>query len=508
MLAALGFRSGLRREEARLLRLGDVCLEGHQNELLIRPTEDHTLKSDSARRRVPVGLIFQKSELQLLESWYRSRVRRPTKADKGYLFACKSPRFDVIPRSIFRGLNHIIAGVTRTQRAAHSTHFHHLRHAFCCYSLLRLLQPRDAKIPHLNKTDSVWLRSGDEFRPELMRRTEHHSRSDVFLMGQLLGHLHPSTTMRYFHFCGELLKVYLDRSLLMKPNPDLVRRASGTSDAGKTATEVVLELLEARVNQSRRARSQWAGWSRYREKPNISVEKLMRAWDLLRVLEDPKANVYEVSDAANFIGYSMDEAQSIVRNADYLRLKSSRNGKPRHRFMMFNPDSKKPNSRERSLVPTGSNAPDDVAVIAKFAPMLEQMFSSKDTQATLMRGLTSYVECVPYSVSYPVFRNPRHDISHARDFQSLLCHLDFSQKDICYIPFGGKKHFEEWRSELRLLGKKVWIEERRPPFGNSEDRNLAIGIEPSFNRASSLSAGVGLFGFRFLMVMSYILFNR
>ncbi len=132
----------------------------------------------------------------------------------------------------------------------------------------------------------------------------------------------------------------------------------------------------------------------------------------------------------------------------------------------------------------------------------------KDTPAVLIRGLTSYVECVPYSVSYPTLRNPRHDVSHARDFQDLLFHLDIPQKDICYIPFGGKGYFEKWRSELGLLGKRVRIEERRPPFGNSEVRKFAIGIEPSFEIASPSHAGAGIFGFRFLMIMSYILFKR
>jgi integrase len=90
MLVALGFRSGLRREEARLLRTDDVCLWGGRDELLIRPSEDHTLKSDSARRRMPVGITMPTDELQLLSAWHRQRVEELSGVGDGYLFGSKS----------------------------------------------------------------------------------------------------------------------------------------------------------------------------------------------------------------------------------------------------------------------------------------------------------------------------------------------------------------------------------------------------------------------------------
>ena len=404
-------------------------------------------------------------------------------------------------------MNCLIANVTGTQFDEHSTHYHHLRHAFCGYGLLRLLWPSGAQTPQgFNSTDAAWLRSGDTFRPEQVRRTAAYgSRTDVFLMAQLLGHLSPSTTLRYFHFGGELLKIYLDRSPIMRPDVGVLRLAAGASKEGKTETEAALDLLKARVNLAPRAQREWAGWSKYMAVPNFALARLMQAWDFLRVLEDPESPVF---DAAEFVGLPIGEAEAIANNARRLRLMHSRNGKPRHRFLDFYPDPKDRTQVDRSLVPQGSNDPEDLKIIARFAPMIAQLFSNDDTREVLLRGLKSYVEFAPLSTSYPVFRNPTSHGESANDFLSLLDKLEIPGKDVCCVSFGTRESITKWRSVLELRGKKPQLEMRKPPPGKATSSPAPLSIEPSFNSAPSSFTGSGIFGFRFLLVMSYIVFTH
>ena len=505
MLMSLGFRSGLRREEARLLRTDDVCLLGGRNELLIRPSGDHTLKSESARRRMPVGITMPADELELLHAWHSQRVLELSSAGAGSLWGSKSDGFDVIPPSIFKELNCIIAGVTGTQFSEHPTHFHHCRHALCTFGLFRLLMPSGAGMPrYLNPTDAAWLSSGDTFRPEQIRRTTSVSRTDVFLMAQLLGHLSPSTTLRYFHFGGELLKIYLDRSPIMKPESGVSRLAADASNKEKTATEVALDLLKARVNLARKAHDEWAGWSKYKAVPNVAQARLMQAWNFLRVLEDPNSHVF---DAAQFVGLPIGEAETIANNARHLRLIKSRNGNPRHRFVDFYPHPNDRSQVDRSLVPQGSNDPEDLKIVARFAPVIARLFSNNNSQRTLLRGLESYVQFVSLSASYPIFRDPTSHGDSANDFLTFLDKLEIPGKDVCCISFGTREWITKWRCVFEKFGKKPQFEMRKPPLEKASSSPASLRIEPSFNSDPPSCAGSGIFGFRFLLVMSYIVFT-
>ena len=61
-----GYRWGTRREEARKLRTMDLEVDDWV-ELLIRPSEGHTLKSASATRRLPGQ--FDREEIDHLRRW-------------------------------------------------------------------------------------------------------------------------------------------------------------------------------------------------------------------------------------------------------------------------------------------------------------------------------------------------------------------------------------------------------------------------------------------------------
>jgi hypothetical protein len=97
----------------------------------------------------------------------------------------------------------------------------------------------------MSEADRNWLVGGKNFRPQEIRRTTQPWNSDVFLMGQLLGHLHGRTTMsRYFNFCGELLRTICHVRPSYLPIPNKLRLAVGTRSRLRIPTmQVKLSFL-------------------------------------------------------------------------------------------------------------------------------------------------------------------------------------------------------------------------------------------------------------------------
>jgi hypothetical protein len=120
-LVILGAAS-LRREEARSLRTGDLHIDGWEG-VCVQPHEDHTLKSDSAKRKLPAE-VFPPEDFGLLRATWEARPEL-VKSQNGWLFG--SDKFDCISPGIFTQLNRIISDVTGTREDPHPTHYHHLR---------------------------------------------------------------------------------------------------------------------------------------------------------------------------------------------------------------------------------------------------------------------------------------------------------------------------------------------------------------------------------------------
>jgi hypothetical protein len=285
-LVVLG-AAGLRREEARLLRTGDVQCENWEG-VVVQPSDGHTLKSDSAQRKIPAEVI-PAEDFALLRQWSQARPEL-VRSQNGWLFGCKE--FDCIFPAIFRALNQIISDVTETRSDPHPAHFHHLRKSLCSYGLFRLLLPAGCEPPdYMSKADRGWLIAGLNFRPEEVRRTEKPWNSDVFLVGQFLGHLHGRTTVfRYCHFCGELLRVYLSRSAELSPTREQLSLAVGNgsdpenkSFDSQSAMEFAVSLL------GNMARLSGIIPAVARSPANIQTSsfrtEILEAWDLLSAIE-------------------------------------------------------------------------------------------------------------------------------------------------------------------------------------------------------------------------------
>jgi hypothetical protein len=132
-------------------------------------------------------------------------------------------------------------------------------------------------------------------------------------MGQILGHLSPSTGQsRYFHFAGELRRIYMARSLDLSPTPEQLKLAMGiTSDSEaakcdqRSAMKFAVDLLGtiAKSNHIRPAAEPLPT-----KEQNEFCEQLLGTWDFLSAVETSDNSV---EDAAANLGIDTSRAQSL-----------------------------------------------------------------------------------------------------------------------------------------------------------------------------------------------------
>src|ERR1039458_4366986 len=312
-LTGFGFYWGTRREEGRLAKMGDLL----PTQLLVRASGDHTLKSPTAERRLP-DICVPSDETAALRKWHETRSRYCV--DQDYLFSDKLDGHDPVPPSIFRSLNQLISKTTGTSDSDHPTHYHHLRHRMASFLLLRMLLPEGAKPPeYLQEEDAAWLVTGADSRPEELRRRAQPWGSDLFLAGQWLGHLHPATTIgRYFHFAGELLRIYLKRSPWMQPTASTLSAAMGYDPGvrqpdASSAMQFAIELLGKKAQsdpQSRAIKVKSQG-----HQVSSFYKNLLETREFLRYVQTPDG---PVEDAREFFAWKPGRAVAVGRVADGL----------------------------------------------------------------------------------------------------------------------------------------------------------------------------------------------
>jgi hypothetical protein len=502
-LVVLG-AAGLRREEARLLKTGDVQYDGWEG-VIVQPFEDHTVKSDSAKRKVPVE-VFPAEDFEFLRKWSEARLEK-VKSQNGWLFGCDE--FECISPAIFRVLNEIISDVTRTKSDSHPTHYHHLRKSFCSYGLFRLLLPGGCEPPdYMSKADRSWLMAGLNFRPEEVRRTDQPWNSDVFLLGQFLGHLDGRTTVsRYFHFCGELLRIHLSRSTYISPTGEQLRLAivkDPNSQSKICDSQFAMEFAVSLLGNMAKASGivPAAGPSQENTETSKFPTEILQAWDLLSLVEvvdeEVKMATATINQATADLGMNVNRANAIINAANCLSAMRSRNGDFRHRFMEL--PARKSHPATRSIIPVRPNDPFDLDVMRQFADRIEALRGS----SLLAEGVNAYVEFLWDSEGCPVFADPNENGSAAAAFLNLLYKLKIYDKDIRYGSYDcrGSASRTEWRRVLDL-GKRRHFERWRAPYQDLESVQPWLGIKPTFGSGTSVQRP-GLFGFRFIMVMTYI----
>ncbi len=206
LIAILGFRCGLRRNEILYLRNSD--LYGNTIvELVLKPHSLRGLKSLRSRRRLVLNHLLQPDEFNLLIEWWNQRLDY---GDDALLFAPiyrqDRPFTEV---EVFTPISQAIRRVTGDE----TLRFHHLRHSFATWMLLRLAgDPRGlrSKAAFLDHPEFDEERIA-KLRAELLDN-EPLGRKSVYAVAALCGHSNPGTTFNsYVHLCDWLLGQELNR---------------------------------------------------------------------------------------------------------------------------------------------------------------------------------------------------------------------------------------------------------------------------------------------------------
>lgn len=213
LLVILGFRAGLRWQEAIGLRTHDLLVTGRHVELSIRQNADRWLKTPAGRRVVPLHALLSASERQeLLDWWHDRRIvamaqTGPNTADTLRLFPCWGlPLQGALRRDIAHALTEVTGGSVGN--------FHQLRHACGSYLLATLALPGDLAdrelVPPIDPTLVSQARRR-RIAPALMGEGAG-TRGAVHAVGALLGHSGDQATLRsYMHLHDWLAGLHVAR---------------------------------------------------------------------------------------------------------------------------------------------------------------------------------------------------------------------------------------------------------------------------------------------------------
>ena len=313
MMVILGFRCGLRRSEALGIKCAAVRGLGEKPELLIQPSSGNRLKSTSAKRRLPIFLLMSEQECdQFLELAQRGTYR-PDKRSHALLTIAGSYGIEVSSRRLLPVIHKAMRAVTNDP----SLRFHHLRHSFATWTLMRLMIGESGNIPehfgHLRETQP-WLEESRAFCTQMYDLLPETTRMHAYLVAQMMGHSHPTITLQYYvHGMDWLLDTYLRSAPALQPNTRTIALASGLPvRTGYRIAEQGPVVLAARVISQR--------WSELATTTPVVAEEISlwpwKAWDLLYRHLCLRQDLHRI---ANDYGFSRDQAIGIRRRATYLK---------------------------------------------------------------------------------------------------------------------------------------------------------------------------------------------
>jgi integrase len=220
MLADLGYFAGLRRSEAIGLTVGDI-LGSTQVWLKVRPNELRGLKTRSGRRDLPLYLLMPPAVLERFLAWVRRRLGEEKSFD-----APLFPAFVIRGRANDKDSRlHRIVEALRRVADDETLRFHHLRHSFANWLLVRFWIAeeggKDVLPPWLpDNAHFRWLRDSAQAVYQGHFRATPTNRRTLMQVSCHLGHSGADITLHsYFHLADMLLGIAVRR---MSPSIDLV----------------------------------------------------------------------------------------------------------------------------------------------------------------------------------------------------------------------------------------------------------------------------------------------
>lgn len=209
ILHTLAFKAGMRRMEILGLRLCDL----HPDVdffAVVRRHSKRRLKTGNSKRLIPLGILLEKGEQNLLKDLINCRlaqIRHENSTDASpYLFK-EFGRHGTHAwvNQICRGVMDGLQGIT----GDNTLHIHHLRHSFATWTYLRLRAPDHPRLKTYFKEGSItrrMLSTGLRFRVRLMGSGHSTTRKFSYAVARLLGHASPEVSLgSYIHACDMLL---------------------------------------------------------------------------------------------------------------------------------------------------------------------------------------------------------------------------------------------------------------------------------------------------------------
>lgn len=510
VLVILGFRCGLRREEARKIKIDDALFGGIP-ELLIRCSEDRTLKSDNALRRALLAILLEPEELELIEQWLESRTRKKCQPGE-FLFGGETEGLKVVPATIFDTINEIMRRVTGDPNIT----FHHLRHSFATWGFLRLMYSVVRPLPGLLFVPSetrAWLEDGWTFRPERLYRHNRPTRKHAYLIARFMGHGSPATTIgSYIHCLDWLLASALAQSKRMSPDEAKIEMASGLTRKtyrrwiqGSDHWEVPLTFWRQRaraVDLNPTTERSTAG----ADPSALNLNELERTWNFLKAVHRHGATTESIAAAW---GIDRHLAGKILERTAILKTSIGLRAADRERSLSAS-DAKIALMASEGI-PNFPRHKADQQVLATLASFMQSMQSDSSGKDVLAKALATYMHRVWPSKRYVLFRDPEANGEEARQFMAFIDALPLPCSNAELISFDFSERSRKrsaWRVVLQISASRK-IKKIRPSNSRSGTPKSWLAIRPEFRFSGQvLSLGPGQAGFRFALTMGFLRYGH
>ncbi|WP_379866472.1 tyrosine-type recombinase/integrase [Marinobacter sp. M5B] len=501
LIFVLGFRCGLRRMETLALRIRDVHLLGRP-EIIVRRYHGHRLKTENAKRKMPVQALLDEDELKLLRDWVnhrRSEEQVFSRCEALFSIPQKAPvpidQEQVIP---------VIHGIMRQVAGDPSLRYHHLRHSFASWTYLRLSLAQHGKhceLFHDQPLTEQWLNQSNDLQERLLG--ERH-RVNLYSVARLLGHAGPDMSLEHYVHTLDLAGLAIDERRAVFTEKTLVA-ASGVPESSayrllKNAGVAGL-LKRVRADHPRKVNELLPN-----AKPNLRSEPeegtlQFTLASVERYLKYRQGTPIEKKVLAERFGLSEEECSLIESQRDYLaalrsndkRIKSSR-----HRFVARTAACE--NSVKDSMdLHTEPRTQTSKEAYQEFTDRVELLL--KENSESVWEVVDYYIHNQWKTWNALIFRDPDKP-EMARKYLQFLEAIGFRRRQlqfVCCDPRGRSVPLAGWKRALGLTARDT-IKRREPT--NKQSKAVAdwLFIAPDFGTECD-EFDDRLFGYRYFMVM-------
>ncbi|HHG4670973.1 TPA: hypothetical protein ACPWHP_001401 [Pseudomonas aeruginosa] len=539
VMLIFGFRLGLRRNEALKLLRRDLQLPALSVEraaavrrrhltlkplsperliaperpvnLHVRPHAQRALKTRNSTRTLPLHVLLEPDELQLIERLARLRDDEELKGPYSEFLFC-IPEFQTLwvsESTLMPAIHDALRRVT----GCSDVHFHHLRHSAATWLTLKLAASA------LGVSQSVgllfcqhaqtmnWLLDTKRFNRAFLHSPEAASRRVIHITSAVLGHASPKTSLLHYVHCMPWLS-----ALCWQWNPEfwppghVIAQIAQVSLPNKP-DDLPAPGLPAEIRHMQRIIGRMRVYRRSNQgkvkRPLICHQRSDGGWALTRMNDISSMLAYQAYVEASghsvnmdWVEFSESDRLAMLERARYIshlgkhRLQSPATSDSDHRV---------------ELVPRPPKH-GGLAGVAAYADQLYRLLSGRH-RAKASRVLDDFVERCWASETTLRFYSGRDDQS-AREYLWLLSELGIPLADTEFIVYDertSRQTKSRWRT---VLGKpRLRFIEQVPENRSSQNSHIGIrvmlrlpGAKPTAQEQNHHS-GAAL---RYLMLMASI----